>query len=425
MWCYNGYCMPHWVQAPAPCVAAWQQPRQHVGHEGHQKNENIKPAKEKLKPKPKKEKLKPNYEKLKPKNEKLKPKKKEKFKPKKKPNKTKLTSIMNLSANTSEAVQQQFSASKARTLIVAAVFAVCVLVEPLSLVANGLRVDVARFLAHDAANHGKALALWPALILSAFPELSTLSLDLMLVSIVMMCLRNRADVSAQGLHDFVEYSAGSGMLTLQCLVVGLLGIGLDKVYSTEQDNTTSGGLRLWINEMTITKCKSLNWFGTQCSSFSALCANNSQRWAGNLYWGDETAKFVRDGNQQMVITALLMMVSFWCSNVPVLEQPMCSSMPLCPPLSTALEFMSATRVVTWNKAFGSASMKPLQIISSSNIIECLRRPKPKGRSVSLASRGADGFGFSGIKKRLIKSQAYTEMFGRCVADMAKAHMMAA
>ena len=406
---YSYYVPPcPWAYVPAPCVALVQQHQQPLDTKINKPKNNKPTISHQKKNKPKKNKPKKN-------------------KPKKnKPTTShheKTLQCRTPADNLDHAMNAKFNAAKSRTLMVTAAFTVFMIGEPLSLVANGLRADVACFLAHDALHHGKALALWPALILSAFPELSTLSLDLMLVSLVMTCLRNRADVNSHGLHDFVEYSAGSGMLTLQCLIAGLSGIGLDKIYNTGQDNATSNGLRLWIKEMTVTKRGSLNWFGSQCSSFSALCRNGAQRWPENLYWGDEARAFVRDGNMQMVITALLMMLSFWCNNVPVLEQPMSSTMPLLPPLSAALNFMKATRVVTWNKAFGSASMKPLQILSSSDIIQCLKRPKPGGRSISLATSDSSG-AFTGNKKRLRQSQVYTEMFGRCVADMAKAHLTA-
>jgi hypothetical protein len=79
------------------------------------------------------------------------------------------------------------------------------------------------------------------------------------------------------------------------------------------------------------------------------------------------------------------------------------------------KFIDVKRIVTWHKAFGSKSMKPLQILSSSGIIESLRRPKPHCKSASLAIR-ADGR-YSGVKKRLVESQAYTPQFGSAVADM--------
>jgi hypothetical protein len=127
---------------------------------------------------------------------------------------------------------------------------------------------------------------------------------------------------------------------------------------------------------------------------------------------------------QMVITGLMMLLAFWCNNLPVLEQPMNSCMPLCQPLKTVLLFVGSTRVITWHKAFGSASMKPLQILSSSAIIEALRRPKPKGKSQSLANRGQAGQ-YTGIKKRMVSSQAYTPLFGLAVAEMLKRSLLVA
>ena len=410
MFCQSGYYMPY-AYAPAPQFASWCQQQQPVPN---------------ATPKVKTSNRKKNHKNKDRKQTKTKKViKKTKTMPKKKTSMPSqplepIAPAVNLDC---AAISEQLKAAKSRTLSGAAAFTILVIGDTLSLVANKLRADVAGFLAHDALHHGKALSLWPALILSAFPELGSLVLDLMLVSLVLTCLRNRVDGNLRSLHDIVEYSAGSGMLTLQCLSAGLSGVGLDKIYSADQDNTSPHGLKLWINEMLVTKRGSLNWFGTQCSSFSALCRHTSQRWCDNLYWGDESRGFVCDGNMQMVITSLLMMLSYWCSNVPVLEQPMCSVMPLCPPLSTALSYVKATRVVTWHKAFGSASMKPLQIISSIDIVNCLKRPKPRGRATSLVTRHAGG-AFTGNKKKLLQSQAYTEMFGRCVADMAKAHLAA-
>ena len=311
----------------------------------------------------------------------------------------------------------KFVEAKARRLSDGDLTSVPFVSEALHGEAAEVHAAVTKFLVLDADCHGQALSLWPAPLLSAFPEFHTSSkprLDLVLVSLVMMCRRNRS--SGCAVHDFIEYSAGSAMLTKQCLLKNLDGIALDKCLMVEHDNTTPEGLRLWSIELAKTKLGALTWFGTQCSSFSALCMNNSQRWAENLFLGDVTREFVRYGNCQMVITALLMLVSFWCGNVPVLEQPLNSTMPLCPPLATVLRFVKATRVVTWHKAFGAKTKKPLQILSSSDMIGALRRPMPSGKSDVLARRG-DGGTFSGIKKKLVASQAYTPLFGIAVADM--------
>jgi len=60
-------------------------------------------------------------------------------------------------------------------------------------------------------------------------------------------------------------------------------------------------------------------------------------------------------------------------------------------------------------------MKPLQLLSSNGIIELLKRPKPCGKSVALTNHC--GGCYSGIKQRLVESQAYTSQFGSAVADM--------
>ena len=312
-----------------------------------------------------------------------------------------------------------YVAATGRRLSDAGEFSLGTVADALSVQAADLCAQVGRFLAFDAEHHGQAQSLWPSLIVLAFPEWhSPPDLCLMLVMIVMMCRRNRSAGAA--VHDFIEYSAGTATLTLQCLLQGLAGIALDKAFVVDHDNTTATGMRLWINEMTVTKERALNWFGTQCSSFSILCKSNSQRWESNGFLGDMSKEFVRYGNRQMVITSLLMLLSHWCGNVPVLEQPLNSTMPKCAPLRTALDFVEATKVVTWHKAFGSASMKPLQILSNSAVIASLRRPKPNCKSSQLAKHGGDGT-LSGIKHKLLASQAYTPMFGRAVADMMKGH----
>ena len=98
----------------------------------------------------------------------------------------------------------------------------------------------------------------------------------------------------------------------------------------------------------------------------------------------------------MVITALLMALSYWIGNVAILEQPLTSTMPRCQPLRSVFEFVKVTRVVTWHGAFGAKSKKPLQILSSHSMIECLKRPKPSGKSSTLARPGEAGT-FTGKK----------------------------
>jgi hypothetical protein len=298
-----------------------------------------------------------------------------------------------------------------------------VLADALMDFAAQVHADIEAFLSLDAQHFGKPVAVWRGLVQGAFPELCLRrysNLDRMLLALVLRC-RQRRHADASGLHDFIEYACGRGNLTLQCLRHGLHGVGLDKLFGLAHDVLHPHGLRLWINELSVTKTRSVNWFGTQCSSFVPMCLNNSKRSAENSYLGDETKEFVCQGNMLMNVTALLMMLSFWLGNVPVLEQPLGSVMPKCIPLQTALAFMGADRVVTWHGAFGSKSMKPLQILSPSVIIQVLKRDKPHGASTRLARSNSAGQ-FTGVKGRMTKSGEYTMPFGACVARMAKRHL---
>ena len=261
---------------------------------------------------------------------------------------------------------------------------------------------------------GYASSLWPGLLEAAYPELQC-SLDWRMVAVLMQCLRNRGNAPDM-LNKFVEFSAGSGMLTLQCLVKGLQGCGLDKCFGPWQDNRTPDGLRLWLHELAMTAQGALTWWGTECSSFSAMCKFGSQRSVENAFLGVTTTNddldFVHRGNVQMTITSLLVLLSHLLGNACVLEQPLGSVMPLAPPLSTVLHFIGASRETTWHASFGAASAKPLQLISNSSNIMHLKRPKPKGQKSAASVRKGNAGAYTGIKDVLKESQAYTAEFAK-------------
>jgi hypothetical protein len=285
-----------------------------------------------------------------------------------------------------------------------------------------VHTDVNAFLALDEYHGVKLVAVWGVMLQGAFPELCVRkynSLDRMLLALILRCKQYRCHDATQ-LHDFIEYGCGGGALTLECLREGLCGVGLDKLAGLAQNALHPLGLRLWVNELSVTRDKAVTWFGTQCSSFVPLCLSTSKRSCANGYLGDETRLFVREGNALMNVTALLMLLSFWLGNVPVLEQPLGSVMPKSVPLQSVLAFMDAKRVVTWHKAFGAKSMKPFQILSPSGIICELRRDKPAGKSIALVRKNGDRF--TGIKRRLVASGAYAQMFGAAVAKMVKKHL---
>ena len=299
----------------------------------------------------------------------------------------------------------------------AAVSVPATLTDSLGRRASDFQSSVSSFLKIDVeSGGGYATLLWPGLLMAAYPELRC-SLDLLLVAVLMQCLRNRGDTTNL-LNQFVEFSAGSGMLTLQCLMIGLRGCGLDKCFGSSQDNRTPSGLRLWLQELALTEEGALTWWGTECSSFSAMCKSGSQRFQCNLFLGivktNDDSDFVHRGNVQMTITALLIFLSSLLSNACVLEQPLGSVMPLAPPLSTVLQFIGASRETTWHSSFGADTAKPFQLIGNRRNIIDLKRPKPKRQAGTSLCVTGDSGSYTGIKNVLKGSQAYTAEFAKSV-----------
>lgn len=289
-------------------------------------------------------------------------------------------------------------------------------VAALDPVGGSVHRSVMEFLAVDLRHGAHAARVFPGMLAAAVPALDpTLGLALMLTAVVLTGLRNRA--SGCQLHDFIEFSAGSGMLTLQCLLCGFSGVALDKQYGRHQDNTSAHGLNHWMNQLVITRRNALTWFGTQCSSFSAMCINNSDRRVSNCFLGCE-ADFVLEGNFQMQATALLALVSHLLGNTVVLEQPYNSCMPKAPPLVAVFEYFGPDchNAMTYHGSFGAASWKPLQLVSNSARVSELVRPRPKFKSKQLAKRGPNG-SYSGDSARLLQSQCYTADFAKTVANV--------
>lgn len=118
----------------------------------------------------------------------------------------------------------------------------------------------------------------------------------------------------------------------------------------------------------------------------------------------------------MVVTSLMMAVAYWSGAHPVLEQPITSVMPKCEPLCSVLASMNAKKYVVWHGAFGGESPKPLQLWSSQSL-SVLQRGRPKAQLAKLCI--AKGRRYTGQKKALQRSQAYSNEFGRAVAGIIK------
>ena len=420
-----GWQMPMMAMMAAAPFGMHQAPAQMPHEDMANANQQNKPEKQKTK-KTNKKKTKKKEKTKKEKRTRVGKDNKEKKKKKKKKNTKKApqTHLELALQEAGNAAKEQFQEATSRTMgmdvAMSAAFQVPVrsLLDTLGVQALELHSTIMRFFQADAVAGGFAYSHWFSLLMAAFPELECSGdVDLMVLSIVLQCRRNRASNPAL-LNHFVEFSAGSAMLTLQCLLLGLRGCGLDKVYGIGQDNTTTMGLRLWFNELTRTAAGGLLWFGTQCSSFSAMCSSNHRRKASNNFLGDPSeasADFVMDGNDQMILTSILWLLGHLLDCSCCLEQPLGSVMPQAPPLSTVLKFVQAERVVTWHSAFGAPSAKPLQLWSNNPVVQTLRRKKPTGMKLKpLATRG--GGTFSGVGRRLKGSECYTAEFGKAVAE---------
>jgi hypothetical protein len=191
----------------------------------------------------------------------------------------------------------------------------------------------------------------------------------------------------------------------------------DVLYDASHDVLETHGLRLWIDELVFTSPRSLQWYGTVCSSWVTLCHSKSKRVLSNGYLGDTSRPFVQKGNAQMVATSLLVFPSWIMNNEPILEQPASSSMPKAEPLATVFKYIGATRTMTWFGAFGAKTRKPLQIWHCDRVFANLRRKRPPiSPEVHEALVCRRGRKFHGNQKALKASQAYPVEFGLAVAE---------
>jgi len=141
---------------------------------------------------------------------------------------------------------------------------------------------------------------WMKMLHKAFPELQgVVELPWVLQQLVVRCwMLRRAKRSY--LHDFVEFCAGQGNLSRECMHLGLFGATLDVDYTPDHNMMTPIGLRVMIDCISKSKVAALNWWGTKCSSHVQICYRHHQRKEENGFWGDESFWWVRDGNIQQV-----------------------------------------------------------------------------------------------------------------------------
>ena len=104
------------------------------------------------------------------------------------------------------------------------------------------------------------------------------------------------------LHDFVEFCAGQGNLSTECMHLGMFGATLDIEYTPEHNMMTATGLRIMVDCISKSKISALNWWGTKCSSHVPSCYSSHNRNESNGFRGDGSLWWVRDGNLQQVTT---------------------------------------------------------------------------------------------------------------------------
>ena len=278
--------------------------------------------------------------------------------------------------------------------------------------------DIRAFLSCDDKVGGIAAKGWHEILSLAYPEWADEPVEQMLLFLVLRCKTYRRTNPETSLQ-MIEYWAGTGNLTQQHINLGIRSSRFDTKYSEQHDCTSPMGLRLWLEELCRTAELSLTWLGTTCSSFVALCLAQSQRKESNGYRGDETRAFVRVGNQQMLVASLLFFLSSAMGNLPMLEQPSQSVLPLLEPLAGVLKFTAAVRTITWMGSFAGESPKPLQLWHIHSVYRQLRRPRPGGalRAGLSALTTRRGQQFSGKPRMLKRSQAYTPEFAAAVSAL--------
>jgi hypothetical protein len=277
------------------------------------------------------------------------------------------------------------------------------------------------FLLMDADKlDGLAANTWQALLEAAYPELIGKSVQTMLLLFVARTLRNRSVLTPK-LRKCIEYFAGDSELMKAHLEMGFSECTRwDKVFSELHDVEKNSALRMWLDDLGLSAVGCLTWLGTQCSSFLVVCMAQSQRKLRNLYRGDEGRPFVEKGNRLLGITSLIWFLSCLQDGHPALEQPANSVLPKAEPLASVLSFTGANKTMTWLGAFGGSSPKPLQIWHIAKEYSELRRPRPDSNetpdklySVAVGPGGQKRF--SGKKRLMKESQAYTCNFARAVA----------
>jgi len=141
---------------------------------------------------------------------------------------------------------------------------------------------------------------WQKMLIDAYPELANNTLERLLVKLVVRCWKLRSNINHSNLHDFIEFCAGQGNLTTECLKALMHGVAVDIQYHPDHNMLTCIGLRVWIDCISEAKPGALVWHATRCSSFVNMSRRHHMRSAKNGFWGNCQYAFVREGNMMQV-----------------------------------------------------------------------------------------------------------------------------
>ncbi|CAL1143015.1 unnamed protein product [Cladocopium goreaui] len=277
-----------------------------------------------------------------------------------------------------------------------------------------LHAKIDRFCQYDDhCSGGRAQMLWPKYLCTAFPWMQGWCLKDMLTALCVRTWSNRERGVAR--LQFIEYFCGTANLSRAAIEKGYVGVALDYLLNSDHDVLQAAGLRLWLLAMASAKPGALCWLGLPCSSFVILCRSVSLRSIDNSWLGNESARFVLEGNVLADLSALLLLLAVLLDLHDGLEQPLNSVAPESGSLAAVLQFIGSQKNVTYHFCFGGPTLKPLQLWSRQPWMTLMQRNKPYVRKseFQLAERGEDG-SFTGVKELLVESQQYSIQFGRHV-----------
>ena len=241
-----------------------------------------------------------------------------------------------------------------------------------------------------------------------------ITLSALLVQILLWC--TKLEPARRDL-DSVELFGGDMAITRGMFDLGCKSVSFDKKYypSDKEDFLTRAGFTRALALTLRIKPGGSLWGAPVCSSWGWIGRSTTKRNA-HMPWGDLFNPSVKRSNRMVVLLVMLFLLSVSRGVHVWLEQPASTIMKFFTPMKEFLETYMYEQQV-WPKSYGSKTMKPLSIWSSSEAVHGLKRYKPRP-GVRLSKPARCG-GTTGIAKELKESSAYPAAFGKAVAMLMK------